>query len=141
MLASYFVDRFCRELKRSPLMLSSEALDALQHYAWPGNVRELQNCIERAVILADGDVIGPRQLNLVPQVPAASAGVPPDDPWARIDLSGTLADASQRMLREVERRKLAQALADTGGDRTRMCEMLQLTPKALASRLREYGLA
>ncbi len=140
MLASYFVDRFCRELKRSPLMLSSEALDALQHYAWPGNVRELQNCIERAVILADGDVIGPRQLNLVPQVPVASAGAPPDDPWARIDLSGTLADASQRVLREVERRKLAQALADTGGDRARMGELLQLTPKALASRLREYGL-
>ncbi|HVB37980.1 MAG TPA: sigma-54 dependent transcriptional regulator [Vicinamibacterales bacterium] len=138
LLAGYFVERFCRDLNRRPLMLSSDALDALQQYRWPGNVRELQNCIERAVILADGDVIGPRELNLLP-APAAPAG-PPDDPWARIDLSGTLADASQRVVREVERRKLAQALADTGGDRARMCELLQIAPKILATRLRDFGL-
>jgi DNA-binding NtrC family response regulator len=62
-LARYFVDRFCRELKKR-LALSPEAIDELRRYNWPGNVRELQNCIERAVILADGDTIRPRHLNL-----------------------------------------------------------------------------
>ena len=64
LLARYFVDRFCRDLKKKPLPLSPEALEQLQTYRWPGNVRELQNCIERAVILADGDTILPRHLNL-----------------------------------------------------------------------------
>jgi DNA-binding NtrC family response regulator len=50
-------------------------------------------------------------------------------------------EASQRVLREVERRKLAQALADTAGDRARMCELLQMTPGVLAARLRECGLS
>ena len=63
-LARYFVDRFCRDLKKKPLTLSPAALEQLQTYRWPGNVRELQNCIERAVILADGDTILPRHLNL-----------------------------------------------------------------------------
>ena len=64
MLARYFVERFCRDLKKKPLALSPAALEQLQAYRWPGNVRELQNCIERAVILADGDTILPRHLNL-----------------------------------------------------------------------------
>ncbi|HVC18457.1 MAG TPA: sigma-54 dependent transcriptional regulator [Vicinamibacterales bacterium] len=138
LLARYFVERCCRDLNRRPLMIRPEALEALQRYRWPGNVRELQNCIERAVILTDGDAIEPRHLNLLPEVPAAEA---PADPWAQIDLSGTLAEASQRILVEVERRKLEQALREAHGDQARMCRELQLTPKALASRLREHGLA
>ena len=63
-LARYFVDRFCRDLKKKPLDALARRLEALQAYRWPGNVRELQNCIERAVILADGDTIQPRHLNL-----------------------------------------------------------------------------
>src|SRR5687767_9585405 len=54
-LARHFVDRFCRDLNKRPLTLSTAALDELNTYSWPGNVRELQNCIERAVILCDGD--------------------------------------------------------------------------------------
>src|SRR5690349_4399 len=50
-LARHFVDRFCRDLNKKTLVLSSGALDDLNNYSWPGNVRELQNCIERAVIL------------------------------------------------------------------------------------------
>ena len=54
-------------------------------------MRELQNCIERAVILADGDTIQPRHLNL--SVRNAPSGQVPTDPWDQIDLSGTLTDA------------------------------------------------
>ena len=51
-------------MKKRPIALSPAALEQLASYRWPGNVRELQNCIERAVILAEGDAIQPRHLNL-----------------------------------------------------------------------------
>ena len=63
-LAHHFIDRFSRDVKKRPLLLSPAALEELRSYRWPGNVRELQNCIERAVILTDGDTIHPRHLNL-----------------------------------------------------------------------------
>ena len=71
-LARFFVDRFCRDLKKRPLVLSPQALEQLQAYRWPGNVRELQNCIERAVILADGDTHPPAASQ--PVVRRAAAG-------------------------------------------------------------------
>ena len=57
MLANYFIGRFCWELKKKPIALAPSAVQALCAYRWPGNVRELQNCIERAVILTEGDTI------------------------------------------------------------------------------------
>ncbi len=58
-LARHFAERFSRDLKK-PVSLAPSAIDALQKYRWPGNVRELQNCIERAVILSEGDVVHAR---------------------------------------------------------------------------------
>ena len=141
-LARYFVDRFCREMKKKQLVLSPSAIDSLVSYGWRGNVRELQNCIERAVILSDGDAIQPRHLNLisllhaVPQPPAES-----ESPWSGIDLSGTLADASRRVMSDVERRKYAQALSDAAGNAPRAAEILQVNYKQFAQRARELGLA
>src|SRR5207342_3590007 len=43
LLARYFVERFCRELRKKPLSISPDALDAMAVYSWRGNVRELQN--------------------------------------------------------------------------------------------------
>jgi DNA-binding NtrC family response regulator len=54
MLAKFFIERYCRELKKPVLALAPSALEALVAYSWRGNVRELQNCIERAVILTEG---------------------------------------------------------------------------------------
>ena len=87
-------------------------VEQLQAYRWPGNVRELQNCIERAVILADGDTIQPRHLNL--SLRAACQPEPPPSPWAQIDLSGTLADATRRVVSEVERLKIETGAAGGG---------------------------
>ena len=64
MLAKYFLDRFCRDLNKKPLTLAPSAVEELLAYAWPGNVRELQNCVERAVILTEGDTIHARHLSL-----------------------------------------------------------------------------
>jgi DNA-binding NtrC family response regulator len=140
-LARHFVERFCREQNKRPLALSPAALEALERHSWPGNVRELQNCVERAVILAEGDTIQAAHLQLPaePRVETA-ADDRPADPWDLIDLSGTLADACRRVLAEVERRKIAAALADCGGDRTRAADALRVPPRLLAQKIKEYRL-
>jgi formate hydrogenlyase transcriptional activator len=56
-LVDYFVARFAQRMGKPIRSISQSSLDAMQRYAWPGNVRELQNVLERAVILADGDVL------------------------------------------------------------------------------------
>jgi len=136
-LARYFIDRFCRELNKSPLGLSPSAEEDLLAYPWPGNVRELQNCIERAAILTEGDTIHSRHLNLSFRAPAVEEDV---SPWSQIDLSGTLAEASRRVIGEVERRKIEQALKEAAGNRNRAAEMLQISYKMLVSKLKDYGL-
>ena len=138
-LARSFVDRFCRDLNKKTITLSPAALDELQAYPWPGNVRELQNCIERAVILCEGDAIHPRHLNLsFRQQPAVQ---PPVSPWEQIDLGGTMGEALRRVTAQVERRKLEQTLRDVGGNKIRAAETLQITYKTLLQKMKEYGIA
>jgi DNA-binding NtrC family response regulator len=139
-LARHFVDRFCRDLNKKPLTLTPAALDELEAYSWPGNVRELQNCIERAVILCDGDSIHPRHLNLSFRQPASPQAAV-SSPWEGIDLSGTMMEALRRVTAEVERRKLEQALRETGGNKQRASEMLQVSYKTLLQKLKEQGIA
>ena len=139
MLAKYFIERFCRDLKKKSLTLAPGALEELQAYRWPGNVRELQNCIERAVILTEGDTIHARHLNL--SVRDLRLGVSPeDDPWAQLDLSGTMSEASRRILAELERRKIQQALKEAAGNRNLAAELLQVSYKTFLAKLKEYGL-
>jgi DNA-binding NtrC family response regulator len=140
MLARYFIDRFCRDLNKKALSLAPSAIDELLAYPWPGNVRELQNCIERAVILTEGDAIHARHLSLSFRDSAQASASVDDNPWSRIDLSGTMAAATARVVTEVERRKLQQALADAGGNKAKAAEALQLGFKSFTAKLREYGI-
>jgi DNA-binding NtrC family response regulator len=135
-LARYFVDRFCRDLKKKLLTLSPGALEQLQAYRWPGNVRELQNCIERAVILADGDTILPRHLNL--SFVETSPETEPINPWGHVDMTGSLTDVTKRVLVEVERLKIEETLREAEGNKGRAAELLQVSYKSLVSKLREY---
>ena len=137
-LARHFVDRFCRDLKKRPLAFSAEAVDEMQRYEWPGNVRELQNCIERACILTEGDTIRPRHLNL--SFRGGIAAEAPADPWDRIDLGGTLADASRRVLTEVERRKIVAALKDAAGQKPKAADLLQVSYKTFLQKMKDYGI-
>jgi len=138
MLAKYFIDKFCRDLNKKPLVFAPSAVEELRVYAWPGNVRELQNCIERACILTEGDTIHARHLSL--SFRAAVPAVADDDAWSKIDLSGTLADATRRVVGEIERRKIHQALDEAGGNRGRAAEVLQVSYKMLLAKLKDYGL-
>ena len=139
LLARYFVERFCRDMKKRPIALTPPVLEQLVAYRWPGNVRELQNCIERAVILSEGDSLQPRHLNLSFQNAAPEEAEAPD-PWADFDLTGSLSDVSRRGAAQVERLKIRQALRDAEDNKGRAAEMLQITYKALLSKLKEHRL-
>ena len=64
LLAHHFKNIFCSKQSRSSLNFSQEALAAIDNHTWPGNVREMENCIKRAVIMADGNIIGADDLGL-----------------------------------------------------------------------------
>ncbi len=138
LLARFFVDRFCRDMKKKPITLSPAALEQLIAYRWPGNVRELQNCIERAVILTDGDAILPRHLNL--SFVTAEPENQPVDPFADLDLSGSLMDATKRALAVVERVKIEQVLKEADNVKGRAAELLQISYKMLLAKLKEHRL-
>ena len=133
-LAHHFVERVARDVGKK-VTLSPEALSMLVEHAWPGNVRELQNAIERAVILAEGDRLLPKHLNLAPPMAMTST-----DPWDLLDWSGSLGEVSARFLNEAERRKIIQALKQANGDKGRAADLLQVNFKALAAKMRQHGI-
>ena len=137
-LTQHFIERFCKDLKKRPLVCSPDAIQELARYPWPGNVRELQNSVERAAILSDGGFIHPRHLNLTFR--EAAVEEPDQDPWRHIDLSGGLSEASRRVLAEVERRKIEQALREAGGNKAKAAAMLQVASKALLAKMKDYGI-
>jgi two-component system response regulator AtoC len=137
-LARHFVEKFSRDLNKKGLTLAPGAIDELLVYQWPGNVRELQNCIERAVILTEGDAIHARHLNLSSRQVAPP---PVASPWDQIDLSGTIPDALRRVTEEVERRKIAQALQDCNGNKAHVADALHIGYKMLLQKMKTYGIA
>ncbi len=132
-LIDWFLARLPGELKKKPLALDSAARERLRCYSWPGNVRELRNCLERAIILAEGTTIEERHLRLSPD--AASSGEPP--PRGREE---TLEEVRERGARAAERVWLARALERAKGDRTAAAEALKLSPRRLEAKLKEHSL-
>ena len=56
-LAEHFLERFSREIKKPMRGFSDEAISVLLSHQWPGNVRELENAVERAVVIAQSDLV------------------------------------------------------------------------------------
>jgi transcriptional regulator with PAS, ATPase and Fis domain len=111
-LARHFLEMYTRRHQRAALRISSAAATALAEHAWPGNVRELEHAIERAVVLAPGDVIDPEHLGLVRS-------------RRREKLDGdAVAIPLGLPLEEVERRYVAATLDAMGGNRTRAAQAL-----------------
>jgi Nif-specific regulatory protein len=121
-LARFFIERFSKDLKKTPIELSPAAETALREYRWPGNVRELQNCIERAVILCETAELQPRHLGLS----ATAVDTPAHNPWDLLDLTGSLAEVSTRMQAEFEREKLVRALQESNGDQGFAADLLKI---------------
>jgi DNA-binding NtrC family response regulator len=134
LLARHFAAQFGRELRKREATLSEEAVAALRAHAWPGNVRELENAIERACILADSTALTPSDLGLARDASSKDEG------RGGFDLSGSLAEATERAVRSVERRKIAEALRAREGNKTRAAEELGVSYKTLLTKIKEYEL-
>ncbi|MDZ7848215.1 MAG: sigma-54 dependent transcriptional regulator [Owenweeksia sp.] len=117
-LAKRFLDQYKRKYQKNNLHLSSEALDQLCHYHWPGNIRELEHCLERAVILADGNEI--------------------DIP--NLQLEADYQKPQGLNIDEMEKHLVTKALEQYQGNISRASRELGLTRAALYRRIEKYGL-
>jgi DNA-binding NtrC family response regulator len=104
--------------------ISPEALDVLVRYDWPGNVRELANVLERAQILAEGDVLTPDDL-------PDSLVLAPAEPRP---------DADPRHLNEVERRHVLEILNEVKGNKVQAARILGISRRALYRLIARHGL-
>jgi len=139
LLAEHFLEKFSREFGKPGARLSDDAKQRILDYRWPGNVRELQNAIERAVILSDGPLISADTLQLQPQRPESnsvpSGMLPPTFSW-----EGTLEDVVGRAVQSTERVLLENTMRDCRWNKTRAAEILGVSPKTLAAKLKSTGL-
>jgi two-component system, NtrC family, response regulator AtoC len=111
------------------LTMSEDAMRVMMNYSWPGNVRELRNVIERAVILASGEVIQPEDLpiELRTHVPRSFAlAAEEDDSLVNLD--------------EMKKRQILTVLEQTGWHQGKASELLGISPSTLYRQLKSYGL-
>ena len=123
LLAHAFVRRFATEQNRGAMTLREDALRAIETHAWPGNVRELENCIKRAVIMADGNQITLDDVGL---------NEVQEDQEICLDL---------RLVREqAEKGVIIAALARSDGNVLKAAEILGVSRPTLYDLMHRYGL-
>ncbi|WP_153110129.1 PEP-CTERM-box response regulator transcription factor [Propionivibrio limicola] len=123
LLAHAFVRRFAEEQKRGAMTLREDALRAVEAYPWPGNVRELENCIKRAVIMADGNQITRDDIGLT---------LPDAKEESRIDLRQSREDA--------EKRAVISALGRADGNILKAAEILGISRPTLYDLMHRFGI-
>ncbi|MEJ2239582.1 MAG: sigma-54 dependent transcriptional regulator [Gemmatimonadales bacterium] len=128
-LAVHFVERLSRDLRREPVVLTTEALDVLEGYDWPGNVRQLMNVLERVMILEATPEIRPE--HLPQELAGARASVSDHAPVFPLPSEGLA-------LEDVERDLIEQAMARMNGNVTRAAALLGISRDTLRYRLEKH---
>ncbi len=126
LLADYFLDKYAKEYKKDVKRISTPAIDAFVQYTWPGNVRELENCMERAVLLCDDQVI--RSYHLPPTLQTAEE--------TGTQQSQSLKDAISNFEREV----IIDGLKTSRGNMRKAAKSLQTTERILGYKVKKYGI-
>jgi len=121
LLAHAFVRHCAAEQKRGTLTLLPEALSAIEQHAWPGNVRELQNCVKRAVIMAEGNVLRASDFGLAPAEPANGIR------------------CLKEVREEAEKGAVIRVLAHVNGNMSRAAELLGISRPTLYDLLNRFG--
>lgn len=135
LLASFFVERFSRQLGKQITGISHDTMDVLARYSWPGNIRELQNVIERAVVLCPGSI-----LRLGKDLLPVTAN---DHEEAATENGMPGGPALANSLESVERAHILQVLQDTRGvieGPRGAARILNLHPNTLRSRMKKLGI-
>ena len=133
-LASHYARHYAMVNGVLPRMISAPGVARLCAQPWRGNVRELENIVHRAVLLAEGDEIGPADFELTSE-PAGQQ--PAGSPMLAESGSGIASLVGQRM-EEVERALIIQTLSHTLGNRTHAAVILGISIRALRNKLRDY---
>jgi DNA-binding NtrC family response regulator len=123
-LAEMFITRHCRDLKKPPMRLSTDARAALEEYDWPGNVRELGNVLERAVVLNDGDEIASADLALPVRYPPLEEA----------------SDVYRSRIETAEKAALLEALAQYNGDKSAAAQAMGISRSTLYAKLKKHRL-
>lgn len=129
-LCQLFIERFNGELKKNIASISPGAMSHLMKHPWPGNVRELENVIQRAVVLADQDALLPEHL-------PGSVVTGLENGHLDTLFEGFSLKEAQRSL---EKKLIAKALTETGGNRTRAARLLEISHPSLLSKIKTYGI-
>jgi transcriptional regulator with GAF, ATPase, and Fis domain len=140
-LTVFFLEQCARQCKKEVLQMDDDALAVLKTYPWPGNVRQLENVIARAVVLAEGSVIGVRELP--GEVTAAAEDLPAAAPWPEEEAllpPGPLALGREERERR-ERELILRALQEAGGNKAEAARALGVARSTLVSRLKKYGMS
>ena len=130
LLVEHFIERNNRRLGTKIRDVDQRARRLMLDYAWPGNVRELENTIERAVVLAEGDVITAADLPERMREPA--------NPVAASLANGEL--SIKKTSRFMEENLIRRALEKTRGNRTAAAKLLEISHRALLYKIKDYGI-
>lgn len=122
LLANHFLHQYSYKYKKEIKGLTRETQQKLLNYKWPGNVRELQHAVERAVILATGNMLQPENFMLRP--PRTTSNNEPDI----------------LNLTDLEQQAIAKAMKRSEGNISRAAELLGITRFALYRKLEKYNL-
>ncbi|HEU0034441.1 MAG TPA: sigma-54 dependent transcriptional regulator [Kofleriaceae bacterium] len=132
LLARHFAEQAALRAERGRVHLTDAAIAHLSAQSWPGNVRELENTIERAVILAAGDVLDVADV-------ASSVGRPATLPASATGLT-TFTGDHVPTLDELERTHILRVLELCEGQKTKAAQMLGINRTTLWKKLRQYGI-
>jgi len=124
-LAEQFAAATARALGRPIPRFTGAAIARLHAHAWPGNIRELRNCIERAVLLAEGDEIDADQI-------VVSARTRPPTPEPRVVIHGRTV--------VLDREQVIAALARAAGNQKIAAQILQISRRTLINKLDVFGI-
>jgi len=125
-LVTHFIKKFNAQYGKSVMGVTPSCMKVLLEYPWHGNIRELEHTIERAVLLADGDELMPIHLGFASKLN--------QDGGADSEPSISLYQARKG----VERQSIEQALAQTGGNKTRAAALLGIGRRTLYDKMNEF---
>jgi DNA-binding NtrC family response regulator len=129
LLAEYFIEKYNLIYNRAVRGISSEALRMMLDYSWPGNVRQLDAIIEKAVLVARGEVLTPTDVDVPKQQTNVCHGTfnfefPPDG----------------FPLEEIEKQVILKSMEKSGGCIAGAAKLLQTTYRTVEYRVKKYGI-
>jgi two-component system response regulator AtoC len=127
-LCRLFIERFNGELKKNIASITPAAMSLIMKHPWPGNVRELENVIQRAVVLAEQDVLLPEHL------PGSIVTGLENGHLDTLFEGFSLKEAQRRL----EKKLIVKALTETGGNRSRAARLLEISHPSLLSKIKTY---